>query len=114
MDGQDQPVAPVPGATLSSTYPAARRGNGPVRVLVLGVVGALVIGAGGYVVSVAVDSQPWVDQAAQTMCVDSNCTFAMSAGAPQAGEQQPAVQSTRHHSAPERLVHNVLYFCRIR
>lgn len=84
------------------------------RVLVLALVGALLIGSAGYVLSVALDPDPGFSQ---TMCVDSGCTFAMSAGmpmtAPDGRQVMPQKQSIRH-SGPDRLVRDALSFLHIR
>lgn len=91
---EDGPITPRP------------RGNGPLRVLLLGLVGALLIGSAGYVVSVALETDPPIGAA---MCVDSSCTFAMSAGEmPMGADRAPMQHRNKHRSAPERFVRDVL------
>jgi hypothetical protein len=90
----------------------ARRPESPsrsvLRVLLVAGVGVLLLGFAGYAVSVAMTpEQPLV----HTMCLDSNCTYAMSVDG--AGIQR-AAPPRRHESAPERFVRNVLYICHIR
>jgi hypothetical protein len=77
-----------------------------VRVLLVAGTGVLLLGFAGYAVSVAMTpDQPLV----HTMCLDSTCTYAMSAD----GAMVTPVPH-RSRSAPERFVRKVLYICHIR
>lgn len=70
---QSEARAPV---TPASPEPAASGGHGPVRVLLLAAVLAFVVGAGGFVASRTVARNRAV---VAPMCIDSQCTAAMSA-----------------------------------
>ncbi len=97
-------LAGMPSPSLDGER--TRRGSGPVRVLVLGVDGALLIGSAGFVVSVAMDPQSGLPQ---TMCVDSSCTYAMSADMSMSQSSMARPRPQPHHaSAPERLVRDLL------
>lgn len=99
------------GALAAASPSAGTPGHGPVRVLVLGLVAALLIGCAGYVVSVALDPEPGFSQ---TMCVDSTCTYAMSAGMPMAGSESQHVAPAKKRSGPEQFVRDALSYLHIR
>ncbi len=111
-NGLPVPHGPEPGGALSAGPPhTGSSGPGPVRVLLLGLVAAMVIGSTGYAVSVALDPEPGFSQ---TMCVDSTCTYAMSAGMPMAGHMSQRPTPAKKPSGPERLVRNALSFLHLR
>lgn len=96
--------------------PRSARGRGPMRIIALAVVGALLIGLAGFTASVALTPDQPV---AGTMCLDSGCNFAMSAGTSMSmssgattGGAQPARPA--HRSAPARLVIRLLHLGHLR
>jgi len=98
--------APAPSDITPRQSETPRMRSGLVRVLLVACVGALLVGFAGYTASIALTPDA---QLPHTMCVDSTCTYAMSAtgGVP----VRPAQQHRR--SAPERLVRKVLFFCHL-
>lgn len=105
----------VTESTATEQGLARRRGSGPVRILLFAIMGALLIGLAGFTASVALTPDKPV---VQTMCLDSNCTFAMSAdnsmSMPVSTDRQLRPASPKHRSAPERLVNEVLHICHLR
>jgi hypothetical protein len=93
----EQPVVPAPVAAV--------RRSGAVRVALVAIVGALLVGCAGFAASLVLTPDAPLPQ---TMCVDSTCTYAMSAGG---APVQPVRQHSR--SAPERFVRKVLYICHL-
>jgi len=76
-------------------------------VLVIAFVGALLVGFAAFAANSVVQSDQPI---ARTMCLDTTCTYPMSADGATAHPAPP-----KHaKSAPERLVRKVLYFCHIR
>lgn len=99
------PAADPQSIEVQGRPPRSR--SGIVRVLIIAGIGAILIGAAGYTASVALTPDAPVPY---TMCLDSNCTYAVSA------DGGPAPQPVRHqsHAAPERFVRKLLYICHIR
>jgi hypothetical protein len=78
-------------------------------VLLVAGVGALLMGFAAFGASAMIAPDAPVPQ---TMCLDSTCTFAMSADSGGSLPSPPAPHKSR--SAPERLARKVLYWCHIR
>jgi hypothetical protein len=105
--GSESPVdlavgTPVDG-TGADAHPPQKREI--VRVLGTAAAGVVLIGSAMFGVSSMVHRPI---PAAASMCVDSTCTYAMSAAVPQAAKPHPV-----HRSAPERLFRKVLYICHL-
>jgi len=85
----------------------AKRRSGIPRVLLMAAIGAVLVGFAGFTASIALTPDAPVPNA---MCLDSTCTYAISA------EGGPAPQPAPHpsRSAPERFIRKVLYICHIR
>jgi len=95
--------------TVGEETPAeAVQGLSPLRVLVVAVVGAVLLGGAAFAASTVVHSD---EPIVRTMCVDSTCTYPMSA---EGASATPPPAAHKQRSAPERLVQKVLYFCHIR
>jgi len=84
--------------------PPQREGPGPARVLLFALVGALIVGTAGFGVSAVVSP----DQAVvQTMCVDSGCTSAMSAGDKASMSTESPKPAHHHRSLLQRGVSGI-------
>jgi len=97
-----------PTSADDATPDEAAQGLSPLRVLVIAAVGAVLLGGAAFAASTVVHSD---EPIVRTMCVDSTCTYPMSA---EGASATPPPAAHKQRSAPERLVQKVLYFCHIR